>query len=501
MKSNWGSPAYRRRSIATAGLLLLLSGAVQLGFSQELTAPQLPSQSARPLTAVSEETPSLPGAAENPFLGAVPTGDVTPQEIAVSLTDAIERGLRNNLGQYLSKQESRAALGRRWDARSGLLPHLDSGVTEIAEETNLAAFGFSSFPGIPNIILGPFGVFDSRIFLSQSVFAPSAIETAKAGSEDLKAANLSYENARDIVVTVVANLYLQAIAGASRIEAAQAQVDTAQALYDQAASFLQAGVVPAIEALRAQVELQARQQQLIFYQNEFEKQKLTLARAIGLPIRQRFRLSDRIPYTPLAAMTLEDALNRAYQGRSDYQSAMASLRASEYAKKAAQGELLPSLSVNADYGDLGTRLTSSHQTFTASASLRIPIFQGGRTQGDILQADALLQQRKAQLEDLRGRIEYEVRTAFLDLKASGDRVAVARSAFDLARQQMDQARDRFAAGVTGNIEVVQAQEALSTANENYIASEYAYNIAKTSLARALGGAEKSFRQILLGETQ
>lgn len=165
MKSKWGVRDYAGRWIATAGLILALSGAAQLGFSQALTAPESPSQSARPLTAASEQLPGVPAAVQNPFLGAVATSEVTPQEIAVSLTDAIERGLRNNLGQYLSKQDSRAALGRQWDARSGLLPHLDSGITESAEQTNLAAFGFSSFPGIENTILGPFGVFDSRIFL------------------------------------------------------------------------------------------------------------------------------------------------------------------------------------------------------------------------------------------------------------------------------------------------------------------------------------------------
>ena len=416
------------------------------------------------------------------------------------MTDAIEQGLKNNLGKLLSEQGTRAALGERWQARSGLLPNVTAGLSETAQQLSFAAFGVTSFPGFPNIIIGPFGLFDARAFLSQSIFDMKVISNARAGSENLKAAGYSYENARDVVVQVVAALYLQAVAGASRIDAAQAQLNTAQALYDQAASFKQAGVIPAIEVLRAEVELQARQQQLIFFRNEFEKQKLSLARAIGLPVVQPFRLTDQVPFAPLPAMSLEETLERAYRTRSDYQSALASLRALEYAKKAAEGERLPTVSVDANYGDLGPRPNSSHGTFTAAASLQVPIFQGGRTRGEILQADALLQQQKAELEDLRSRIEYEVRTTFLDLKASGDQVEVARSALQLAQQQMEQAQDRFAAGVTGNIEVVQAQEALSTAHENYIASSFAYNLAKTSLARALGGAEKSFKQFLLGET-
>jgi outer membrane protein TolC len=133
-----------------------------------------------------------------------------------------------------------------------------------------------------------------------------------------------------------------------------------------------------------------------------------------------------------------------------------------------------------------------------AATLTVPIFQGGRVHGKVLEADALLRQRKSELEDLRARIEYEVRMSFLDLKASGEQVQVAQSAADLAREQMKQAQDRFAAGVVNSIEVVQAQEAVATAEENYISSLYTYNLAKASLVRALGLAEEGFKQLLGG---
>ena len=495
------APKIKLKQMIAAGLLAILgvSGQARFGMSQ-VGGPQAPGLGARQLPVSASETPVSSLAAQNPFYGAVPSGTVTPEELPLSLTDAIERGLKNNLGKLLSAQANRTALGEELQARSGLMPSISAYVEEKEQQINLAAFGFPGLPGIGEII-GPFGIFDSRVLLSQPVIDLQALGIARAGSETRKAANYSYENARDIVVMVVADFYLEAIAGASRIEAAQAQLHTAQALYDQAVNFKQAGVIPAIEVLRAQVELQARKQQVIFFQNEFEKEKLSLARAIGVPVRQTLRLTDHVPYAPLAAITMDEALARAYRARSDYQGALASLRASEYAKKAAEGERLPTLSVDGDYGILGRRPNESHGTFSAAASLRIPIFEGGRIQGKILEADAALQRQKAQLEDLRSRIEYEVQLAFLDLKASGDRVEVARSALQLAQQQMEQAQDRFAAGVTGNIEVVQAQEALATANENFIAGSHDYNLAKTMLARALGGAEKSFREFLLGETQ
>jgi len=499
----------RWKQIVQAGIVAVgLALQVCVAFAQnqqplipQLNAGPLPTGRPGPTPAFSTALTGLDVTAPNPFLGSVPSGIATMEEMPLSLTDAIQRGLRSNLGRLLSEQDTRAALGEQRQARSSLLPNVTARTAETAQQINLAEFGFSGFAGTPHSIIGPFGVFDTRVYLSQSIFDQKAISNARAGSENLKAAKYSFDNARDVVVLVVANLYLQAVAGVARIEAAQAQLNTAQALYDQAVSFKQAGVVPAIEVLRAQVELQARQQQLIFFQNEFEKQKLSLTRAIGLPLQQPLRLTDRIPYAPLAPMSLEEALKRAYGSRSDYQSAAASLRATEFARKAAEAERFPSLSLDTDYGDLGKRPGSSHGTFTAAASLRVPLYQGGRIQGEILQSDALLRQQRAVLEDLRSRIEYEIRTVFLDLKASGDRVEVARSALQLAQQQVEQAQDRFAAGVTGNIEVVQAQEALSTANENYIASTFDYNIAKTALARALGGAEKTYQQFLLGETQ
>jgi outer membrane protein TolC len=250
--------------------------------------------------------------------------------------------------------------------------------------------------------------------------------------------------------------------------------------------------------LRAQVELQAQQQRLIYFQNEFEKQKLSLARAIGLPLAQRFRLADQVPYTPPPEMTLEKALAQAYQGRADYRSATAQFNAAQFSRQSAHSERLPALQFDGNYGAIGPRPWDSHGTFSAGITLSVPVFDGGRIGANVEQADAQMQQRKALLDDLRGAIEQELRTALLDLTAAGRQVDVARSAVDLAGQQLTQSDDRFAAGVANNVEVVQAQEAVATANDNYISALFAYNLAKASLARALGGAENTYVQFLGG---
>lgn len=436
--------------------------------------------------------------AQNPYFSGVTAGAPAAGEIPLSLSSAIEQGLRNNLAALQNSQERRAAAGSQLRTRADLLPNVAARISETGEQINLAAFGFTGFPGVANVV-GPFRLFDAHAYLSQPVLDFKALRNLRAGAENVKAAQFSYQDTRDLVVLVVGGLYLQAVAAASRIDAVQAQVQTAQTLYRQAVDFKNSGLVPAIEVLRAQVELQTRQQQLIATQYDFEKQKLSLAQAIGLPLTQRFRLTDKLSADEVPPVTIQQAMDHAYSERADLRSANARIRAAELSRKAAEAERLPTISLNVDYGDIGHSPVSSHGTVTATVGLNIPIYQGGRVQGKVLEADAELEQRKSERDALRNRIEYEVRATFLDLESSGRQVQVARSNVDLAQKQVAQAQDRFASGVTGNLEVVLAQDALAAANESYISSLYSYALARGVLARTVGGTERLFRQYVLGE--
>ena len=434
---------------------------------------------------------------QSPFLGSAPPGPAQPGELSLSLADAINRGLKYNLGILMSDQATEQARGARIRALSRLLPQISAGASESSEQINLKALGFPDFPGVPPII-GPFGVFDVRGYLDQPILDLKDLHLEKAESENLKAAHYTYQNARDLVVLVSANLYLQAIAGSSRVHAAQAEQDTAQAVYDRAVDMKKAGMVPGIDVLRSQVELQAERQRLIYLKNQYETEKLALARGIGLPVAQKFRLTDTVPYTPPPPISLDGAIARALATRADYKSLQAQVRAAESLKKAARSERLPSLNFHGDYGDIGPAPGNSHGTFTVAANVKIPIFQGGKVRGDVMQADALLKQRQSQLEDMKNNIEYQVRTALLDLTSSEDQVHVAKDTKGLADEQLKQARDRFAAGVVNSLEVVQAQEAVAAADESYISSLYRYNVAKASLARAMGLADVAFKQMTGG---
>lgn len=441
-------------------------------------------------------SPADAGSTQNPFLGSVPEGKATSAVLQLSLKDAIDRALRNNLGLLLAGDSSTAARGVKWEELSHLLPNVTAAATQSATQIDLAALGFRfNFPGVGSVI-GPVGVFDARAYLSAPILDWHYIERERGAKAYENAARYRYNDARELVVLAVGNEYLLTISAAARVDAAQAEVETAQALFNRAHDQQTAGLVPAIDALRSQVQFQTRQQQLIVARNNYSKQKLALARTIGLPAGQEFNLTETVPYEPLAAIGIDQALQRAYASRADYQAVLQQVRGAESFRRAATAEHLPSLSVAGNYGAAGVNVGNSHGVFDIGATLEIPIFAGGRAHADALQAESTLRQRRQQLENLRAQIDYDVRTALLDLAAAAEQVAVARSSLDLANQTLDQARDRFTAGVADNLEVVQAQDVVASANENYISSLYAHNVAKILLARAIGFTEEGVKQYL-----
>jgi outer membrane protein TolC len=279
------------------------------------------------------------------------------------------------------------------------------------------------------------------------------------------------------------------------VEAIRSQAETSQALYDRAVDQQTAGTAAGIDVLRSQVELKQQLQRLLAQTNQFEKDKLALGRVIGMPAGQAFNISETVPFAALASVTQEQALRTAAEQRPDLQSSQARVRAAEDAVQAARGERYPTAEVTADYGDV-TSPGESHATFTVVASARISVFDGGRIAGDLIRAKSALKQRQDELADLVGQIDYQVRTAFLDIRSAADQVAVARDNLDLANQTLVQARDRFSAGVSDTVEVVQAQESVATANDTLISALYAHNLAKVALARALGGAERGIQTLL-----
>ena len=442
---------------------------------------------------------SIPGGSANPFAGSVPA-KIVPGVLPLSLQEAIERGLKQNLGLLLSRAEIRATRGQRWQELSSLLPHVTANPYVAASKTNLSELGLRSIGPItvpPSV--GPFSYFDARADLTQTLFDWKSISSTRAAGENVKSAEYTFQDAHDVVVLAVGYVYLQAIADEARIATGEAQVQLAQALYNQANDQVNAGTAADIDALRTKVELQTRQQQLIQSRNDFAIQKLVVARVIGLPPGQEFDLSDKSLYQPFEGMTIEEGLKRAYASRSDYRAATSDVRAAELSRKAAVAGYFPSLSFGANYGQGGAHPSTSTQVYDVRGTLSIPVFTGGSVHGDIQVADARLEQRRERLDNLRAQIESDVRTALLNLQSAAEQVSVARSNIDLADQTLAQSRDRFSAGVTDTVEVVQSQETVASAHEQYISSLYQYNFAKISLIRALGLAEAGVKEFFRGK--
>ncbi len=435
---------------------------------------------------------------ESQFQRSVPTGVASPTTLALTLSEALDRGLRTNLGILLSGQESEVARGERLRSLSALLPQVTGMISQTVQQINLRTRGINfGIPGasIPTVV-GPFHYADARAYASLSILDYKLRRSYHAAQESERAAQLSLEDARDVVIASVANAYLLVIVGSSRIRAIRAQVETDQAIWDRAADQERAGTAAAIDVLRARVQLEQEEQQLIAQDAQMAKDKLALARVIGLPAGQEFAIVDTEPFSPLATMTPDQALRTAYEQRADLQRAEASVRAAEDAVSAARAERYPTLGVAADYGDIGTTLNNSHGTFTVQAFVKFNIFDGRRIGSDIIRAQAALKQRQDELGDLRAQIDYQVRVALLDMQSAADRVTVARSALDLANQTLVQAEDRFASGVIDTIEVVQAQGSVAVANDNLISALYAHNVAKVELARALGSTEQEIRKFM-----
>ncbi|HWF39569.1 MAG TPA: TolC family protein [Candidatus Acidoferrales bacterium] len=431
--------------------------------------------------------------------GSTPSTSAAPFSGKLTLHDAIERGLRYNLGAIGLTQAVRQSHGEMRVARSALLPNVSANATETVQETNLKALGLRFSVPIAGFtfptVVGPFNYIDFRARLSQTVLDLTQLNNYRAADQTLRANRFSAEDAHDLVTLAVGGEYLVVVAAKARMQSAQAQEDTANALFQQTSQERTVGVVAQVDLDRSQVEALTQQQRFVSLENELTKQKINLARMTGLPPNSNFDVAD-VPYSPAPQINVEDALSQAFQQRWDLRSGTAQVQAGERALAAARAERYPSLSVTADDGEIGTNPAQVRNTFTAVATLRVPVWQGGRTEGDVEQAQAVLDQRRAELEDTKGQVESDVRQAYSDLQAAATQVEVSLKNLAVTKETLDLTRQRFEAGVTDNVEVVQAQESVASAQMDYVNSVFAHNLAKLSLARAMGRVDQNLPTFL-----
>jgi outer membrane protein TolC len=437
---------------------------------------------------------------QGPYTGSSSSTAKLPFTGKLSLRDAIQRGLDYNLGSANLNRAVSQAQGQSQIARSALLPNISGYLAENLAQTNLAAQGLRIHIPIPGFnfptIVGPYNNIDLRGNVTQSVVDLTAWNNFRASNEAVHAAQFSARDAREAVVLAVCGAYIQIIATRERVATAHAQLDTATALFRQTQQKRAVGLSPQIDVDRSEVEELTQQQRVISLETELAKQKIALARITGLPPNDAYELTDDVPFAAAPTLTLDDAIHQALDRRSDIKAAEAQIRAAQHALSAAHDERMPSLSINGNYGAIGTNPAQASATFSAAATLSIPLWQGGRTEGDIKQAQAALAQRQSELEDLIGQVEGDVRNAFLDLQAATSQVKLAQRNLQVNKETLDLTRQRFDAGVTDNVEVVQAQESLTSAELDTINSDFAHNLAKLSLARAIASAADNLQQFL-----
>ena len=465
------------------------------GQSGSVTAVQSPIAG----TTASVNTLNTSVQAQGPYSGSI-SGAPQPFSGKLGFKEAIQRGLAFNLGGIGLEHGLRQARGQARVARSALLPNLNSSLTETVEQTNLRALGIRFASPIPGFkfpsVVGPFNYFDLRARLTQTLANVTQLDNYRSAKELARADEQSVSDARDLVVLGVGGAYLQVVAAQARAQTERTQVATAKALFDQATQQRAAGVLALTDLNRSELQLLTERQRLVSLENDLSKQKINLARLTGLPVTDGFQVQDDVPFSAAPPLDEQTALKEALDRRPDLKAAESQVRAASLTHAAARAERLPALSLSADYGAIGTNPSQSHGTFNVVGTLSVPIWQGGRIAGDVEQADAALAQRRAELQDTRSRIEGEIRNAFLDLRTAAQQVDVARRNIEVSKQNLDLTRQRFTAGVSENVEVVQAQQSLSSAQLDYIDSVFAHNVAKLSLARAIGGTAENLSRFL-----
>ncbi len=477
----------RRRVVSTA-----LSAAALIGLATGFAALPLAAQQ---LSLAPQQTPPAAPPASS-YGGSVASGSATADTLQLTLDDAVQRGLKNNLGLLLSNNQSASFRGQRLQDLQALLPSIDATAKEVLLQNDLAAQGLR-IPGFPTII-GPFGYTDIRANLSWTVVNLNSLRTYMAARHNFAAAELTAQDARQMVILTVGNAYLRLLADQAQIESLDSQVATSGVSLKQAVDSHSAGTAPRLDELRARVDNQSLQQQLIVAHNQREKDKLALAHIIGLPMAQSFELVDTAPYTAFDQPDVQAAIKQALANRKDRQASAEVTAAEVELRKAATADRLPTLKVEADYGDIGVNVRHSHGTFNASGTLTIPIFKEAQFRGEAEAAQSELDNQRAHQSDLDAQIEADVRDALLDIASSQQQVEVAHSNVELSTEVLSEAQQRYAAGVSDNLAVSEAQQSVAQANSLYVNSLYQHNVAKLNLARALGVAQ-NYKEYLGGK--
>ena len=489
----WSQAAANGSSQTPQAQQVPLSGRTQGGGSV------VAQQSASASTTSSVNTVNTTITVQGAYQGSVPGVAEGDGPISLTLADAIVRGLRYNLAGLDSAASARQQRAQRLSALSQMLPNIYATLSESGAKTDLQAEGLSSsvFGGgiaLPTTV-GPYHYYSAQANLTEQLSLTS-LHNLRSATAARDAAQLSMKDARELIVVAVGGSYLRVLATQALVASQATQVEYSAASYKQAQDQFNAGTKAQIDATRSLVELQSQQQRLRSDQAQLQKEQMALKRLIGFPLGRVLIIQQTLPTTVPDIPDPDAAIHDGLTHRADLEAAGRQLKAAQESLKASKSEYLPSFGVSGDYGLQGINPNKGASVFQATGTVTIPLWQGGRAKADVRQADASVDQRKAELSDQQGVVENDVRTAIIDLRVAAQQVKVAEDNRQLALSTLKQSQDRFAAGVTTSVEVVQSEETLASAELDYINTLFSLNLGKVSLARAMGHAESSVSSLL-----
>ena len=421
-----------------------------------------------------------------------------PAPVDLSLKRAVEVAIsaQGNTNIQLSGEALKQAQSRALQARAALLPDLEGAFNDRSQTVNLAAEGLTSihlpFPGFtfPSLV-GPFSTVDARLSVQQSVFDFASIRRFQASKVGVSAATQELDSTAETVAAQVARAYLAAGRADADVETANANVTLSDAVLTQAENQKKAGTGTGIEVTRAKVQLDNDRQHLLVAENARRSAHLELLRAMGTPLSTEVRLTDKLGYVPIDAVTLEQAKAQALQARPDLKAQQQREENARLSASAVKMERMPSLAAFGDYGSSGISLDNNMPTRTYGISLKVPIFDGGRRDARRGEAASLYRSEQVRTGDLKQQIELDVRLSLDGLRSAEDQVKVAKEGLELADSELTQARRRYDAGVANSLEVTDAQTRLERARDNETQALYNYNVARIDLAQAMGNMRRS----------
>jgi outer membrane protein len=411
-----------------------------------------------------------------------------PAPLRLTLRDAVNLALKQNPQVILSSIGIAESQDQIAFARAALLPKVGAAMAETVNRTNLAAQLGRGFPGMAQHV-GPFETFQIGASGSVPLFDLTLWRRYRGAQAGVEASKASASSVHEQAVLLVVSQYLGAQRAGADVAAAESRVSLAQALYDQAADLQANGVGTGIDTLRANVQLQNEKQRLIVARTQLETALLGLARLLSIDSRQRIELADQVSFFETPAAAADQSVEQALASRSEMRELAAQRQRAELARKGAKEARLPKVGFGASWGQLGLTPDSIIPAYQIQATLSVPLYTGGEIKTAQSEADLALRKLDQNEKALRDRIVFEVKTALAQLESARNEVTVAKLGVDLAGQEVEQARDRFQAGVANNIEVVNAQNEVSRASDNQIAALYRYNQARADLAHAAGQME------------